>query len=787
MKTIKQKIKNQFVIMFTVILLVLSMCLSSLNLPQTKKVFASESLTMDSSNVVEDLKGAVINGAEFDIKNYSFNVAKNTEVFLFAEYCYSFYPNLQGNYSLYVYVHNPQGLDFDVNSGRNALEMSIGDKTDYVKYPLEFLNKSVEENKIGLFYKFKVELTEEQKTEILERFDDTERYYHIAGIELLEKGKENPKDWAVNEEYKYSGYSAGYGPSSMGNVSTLEYSKSAGTVALITKEYIGQTYYRPDGTNGTNNYTYDTLQTVYFSVPTEIVTEHGDLTSVRAEWLKTLTQWGLVTGGDDKYYDFFKQLVGVDIQASDMEDKYKEFGVKTLEINDRTYEFNSGLDADTSLNYLAYLFYAGNGVDSADSYKVSSSELLKWMQDYHDDYDNYTERIVEVEGESVQEGLTPIYTYKYKTPYGGEYLTVDGVTYAYSKALFQWWNKEKTIADISAKEQKSLTEIKIGQTWWESLWGDYHETSNKTFDGIEAIKQVSEDDFKATIHETCENLYINEGDYEEFKNFYDDSVKENRTVYLLRFDVGNYYVQEAGQGVPDTDGIVTGLDGDTNAYLFSTSAYLGFDLIQLEYGAGEEIFVLPVVSDPFDIVSGTTPPQFTHSDAGIRWWIILLVILAVIILIIAIDLLWFRRNTVEVYQGENSKKPKQEKITVDNADMLKDISEKISRTEKYAKQSAESARKIQKEVKANACQKSSGDKSRGSKGSNKKSSAVAKANYASKTNVQKGGKTQGKNSNAKGGKTNGKAKSPKVKGAKVQSGSASVSYKKLRGGSYTKR
>jgi len=197
--------------------------------------------------------------------------------------------------------------------------------------------------------------------------------------------------------------------------------------------------------------------------------------------------------------------------------------------------------------------------------------------------------------------------------------------------------------------------------------------------------------------------------------------------------------------------------------------------------------VLPVVSDPFDIVSGTTPPQFTHSDAGIRWWIILLVILAVIILIIAIDLLWFRRNTVEVYQGENSKKPKQEKITVDNADMLKDISEKISRTEKYAKQSAESARKIQKEVKANASQKSSGDKSRGSKGSNKKSSAVTKANYASKTNVQKGGKTQGKNSNAKGGKTNGKAKSPKGKGAKVQSGSASVSYKKLRGGSYTKR
>ena len=587
-------------------------------------------LAYDSTNVMDDLEKTTIDGSSFDVKDYPFDEKRDTSVLLFAEYCYSFYSNKQGNYSLYVYVYNPQGLVFDMHSNRNSIQFSVGSTADYVKYPLQYLNKSERTNYEGLFYKFKVYLTGEQKAAILEKLNSTERFYHISGIELLEEDAANPHDWDVNAEYRYSGYADGYGSASGGTGDTLTYAKKEGETAVITSDYIGQTYYRPDGNNGKNNYTYDTLQSVYFSVPNDLTEKYGTLSEVRAEWLKTMTSWGLVTGGDEKYYDFFKTWIGVVESKSYWK---KDYGLVSTSVNDRIYNFIYHEHGDEAIPWLSYIFYAGSGSGSASTYEVSSASLLKWMLDYHDDYDNYSHIEIPYDGEKEEGWLYQNY-YK-ETPYGGEYLTVDGSTYAYSKALFSSWADKKTLADISneVNPDLSLTENKIDQSWWESLWGDYHTVSSNVFNGIEGIKEVTADDFKADSHETCENLYIAESDYSDFKKFFDKSVEDERTVYLLRFDVGEYVTQQVGQGVPDASGLFVGVDGNTNAYIFKTTAYLGFDIIQLTYDNGTQKFVIPVVQSPIDVISGTTPPAYWQED-GIDWWKIVLMALALIVLLV---------------------------------------------------------------------------------------------------------------------------------------------------------
>ena len=131
---------------------------------------------MDSSNVMDDLQSSTVDGEPLNAE---------TNVFAFAEYCYSFYSNLQGNYGLYVYVHNPRGLTFNLNSTRNTIQFRAGEQEHSAKYSLLYLNQCEIPNYEGLFLKFKVYLTGEQKADILASLNSAERIYDVTEIELV--------------------------------------------------------------------------------------------------------------------------------------------------------------------------------------------------------------------------------------------------------------------------------------------------------------------------------------------------------------------------------------------------------------------------------------------------------------------------------------------------------------------------------------------------------------------------------------------------------------------------
>ena len=154
---------------------------------------ASTAVTYEQTDVMDDLKSSTIGGEPFDLKKYGFNAFKETQVLSLVEYCYSFYQNMQDNYGLYIYLYNPKGLNFDINSMLNGVQLCYGSSTskNYQKYPLRFLSYSMEANYERLFYKFKVVLTSEQKKEILKELNSSERVYRISGIELVQQGKKN--------------------------------------------------------------------------------------------------------------------------------------------------------------------------------------------------------------------------------------------------------------------------------------------------------------------------------------------------------------------------------------------------------------------------------------------------------------------------------------------------------------------------------------------------------------------------------------------------------------------
>ena len=176
---------------------------------------------MDSSNVMDDLQSSTVDGEPFDLRDYAFDENAETNV------------NLQGNYGLYVYVHNPRGLTFNLNSTRNTIQFRAGEQEHSAKYSLLYLNQCEIPNYEGLFLKFKVYLTGEQKADILASLNSAERIYDVTEIELVTADTGEVENYNVSTNYYYSGYAAGYGSDPNAENTLSIKSEQADTLSLV--------------------------------------------------------------------------------------------------------------------------------------------------------------------------------------------------------------------------------------------------------------------------------------------------------------------------------------------------------------------------------------------------------------------------------------------------------------------------------------------------------------------------------------------------------------------------
>lgn len=622
--------------------------LSVLLEPFTVKTSAfAEETSYDDTYVMDDLEGSTIGGEPFDVANYPFDEKQSLSVLYFSEYCYSFYSERQSNFGLYLYVWNPQGLKIDTVSGQNSVELGYGEenKREYNKYPLRCLSKSVEVDTAGLFYKFKIVLTDEQKHPMLDTLKSNGRSYHVVGCELLTEGSFNPEDHSINQVFTYSGFSKGYGPSE--DTDSLVYTSRFGLALDIERQGgLRQTFYRPSHSNGANEYTQDTLQTVYFSVPKKYFNDGYDIGEIRMEWLKTLTNWMFITG-NESVYNALLPWVGVNC-VGQLEGSsgplyvYKNANGQPFPTE---YGFSSSLASfnglrSNDISYLPMLFPSNNWeVDSADDYVLPFERIREYMQNYNERYNEnrvYFDADYEpthVMGQPYEKGGNFIFS----TPYGGGSVKVEGVDYLYNRALFSQIDKKKTKIDISAKDTRSLRDVEIGKKWWDGLFGldGEYTVSSTVYDGIEAIHCVTENDMLGSNEEISSRLYIDKTDCEDFKTFYDEATGRKEVVVLVRYDVGIYQAAEGKEGIYKNSTFITGWDnGDTNCRVSRMNYYLNLDVIHLKFDNGEEEFYLPVISSPIDAGSDSTPALNTTSDKQSNWWKILLGVIALIVIIV---------------------------------------------------------------------------------------------------------------------------------------------------------
>ena len=568
---------------------------------------------MDCSDVMEDLESSTIDGKPFDISDYAFDESEQTQVIMFAEYCYSFYANRQENYGLYVYVWNPQGLKFTLDSTRNKISLRTGkdESVGYTKYTLLYLDQCDQTNYEELFLKFKVMLKDKEKEKILESLKSDERVYSIGEIELLTEGAANATASAVSTVYTFSGFAKGYG-SDVDAASTLTCTQEKADALTLD---VHSTVYRTGVSNGENLYTEDSLHSVYFAVPNDFISAYGEISAVHATWLNAVLAPALVTGNADAYAAI-SEYIGVDVSSgSDLDYFYlgahRSYSVGGINMTGHSYGYsynNPGtwLNNTTVHEYfgsdvssLQLLFYAAGGANSADGAVVSSERITEEML-------------------------------RFTQEHGGE--LVNG---KYSRALFSDVDEAFTEVNIHSSDTFSLAEATISENWWKELFGMEQDIVSAAFNDVQAIQAVTDSDITGDVTADCERLYIATADYDDFVEFYNAN-KEGCTVYLFRYQVSDYIAQEAT--LFEKGGLYGWKEVDTNAYFFQETVNLDFDVIDVTFSNGEKSVVLPVVSSPVDVIPDATPPLITTEDS-LPWWAYAAAGLAAVVVLLALRLL----------------------------------------------------------------------------------------------------------------------------------------------------
>lgn len=599
--------------------------------PTANAVVLTEN-NFDNTKVEDDL-------ADIDIEHVKANYL-GMSIVEFVEYCYADNVFNQGNYGLYIYVYNPERKILSTRDGANVINMatsynSKGEPSAYKNKELQYLGQTSGDN-AKLFYKFKVkdvgELLPVQK-----QYNKThgERRYDIAGIQLREMGTVLAEDYSIGGTWHYTGYAKGYGS----DESTLKCDKTElETVDLD----VHHTYYLPEGYNGDGVKTQDQLNTVYFAVPKRLKDMYGELCRIQAEWYEYKTK-PIFVMGDNTVYNHLINYVG--------------------HISDTQY------DAAIKYGLVSNFHYSGphNSIAMGDyiynAMGVSLYEGIEWL--YEMQYLFPTDTSTAGDTVITAEKLLEYINKRSKTESN---LILD----KYARCMFtnkvgegrKCGDDGKTEVNIRSDETYKITSSVISQSFWEKMFG-IHTTVTTTYNGIEAIKEITADDFKATPQETCDGLFISRDDYDEFKKCYDDAIyvdpnsttDEEKIVYLFRFAITDTYSSQVTYF--EQDPLHT---RNNNAYMSMQNVFLDFDIITLTFEREGVYTVIPVVSNPIDIFADVTPPPDFEDDNGCKDALktVLMVVGIILLVIVVIKLVSWIAKKVKKANNDKASAPKRQ-------------------------------------------------------------------------------------------------------------------------------
>lgn len=515
---------------------------------------------------------------------------------------------------------------------------SDGKPSDYNKFSLEFCSKVEEGDYKNLFYKFKVVDRKVNGKTIAERVNSNARRYDVSGIELLTYGANTATEYYVGGTYIFTGYAEGYG-SDTNAKNTLNCSiEKLETVELSVKH----TFYRSE-TSSLGSGHQNQLDTVYFSVPKRFIEEYGRLQRIKAEWYEYKTKEILVTSNSD-LYNKASPYIGVNLgpknkygQQAYNKDIYYSLGINAGDagggMNMARWGWNLGegffhIPCET----LYYMFLVDN-IGEYDPYAsvvdmggVQSNDLYEYIKNYNKTFDN---------------GTLPIKDGSISADLFASDIDDSRKIDNESGKIQQGYSYYDFDADVDLQALKSWSDT--DPSFWEN-WVNFGlgaaftggpTEESKTVAPIQILKAT---DVQGTDKEIASKLLINYADVASLKEEYREATTvsskddEEKVVVLFRFATSDYYseavdIMELGKGFLGSDKYTK-----DQAYIAQESVFFDFDIIQLTFNKDEVYTVIPVVSNPIDIVNDITPP--VQVDDGLDWLKILLAVVLLILLVV---------------------------------------------------------------------------------------------------------------------------------------------------------
>ena len=664
---------------------------------------AETGLSFDGTDVLDDLRSSTAGGQAFDLKDYPYDESKQAQIINFAEYCYSYKANMRGNYGLYVYIYNPQGLNLSTTSKSNKIQMATkydadGNPTDYAKFDLQFLSKSEESDYKNLFYKFKVMDRAIDGKTFADRVNSNERRYDVSGVELMTYGANNATDYPVNGTYIFTGYAAGYGPQANAKSTLASKVEYLETVSLDVKHTFYRTKTSVKGAGYQNQ-----LDTVYFSVPQRFFDTYGKLQRIKAEWYEYKTNDIVVTSHQD-FYDKAYPYLGVQTGEFDQfgmtkynKDIYYSLGQNAGDagggMNMAKWGWNLGSGfLHVPAPALYYLFKVGN-IDEYDPYAdivsiggVESNALYEYIRSYDKSFSKGTLPIKEgtISADLFADDIDDYR--KLDTEYGK-------IQQGYSYYDFD--------ADVDLQKLTSWQEgnPSFWDNWinwglWGAIFGSIPQEESRT---VSPIYMLKDGDLSGANEEIAKRLLINAGDVNALKTYHTAAKNGDCVTVLFRFATSDYYsaavdIMELGKGFLGSDKYTKG-----QAYRAWESVFFDFDIIQLTFNKDGVYKVIPVVSSPIDVVNAITPPVQMPDDTP--WWVKLLsVLLIILLLVLTVKLLTFIFKKIS--QGRKIKKTVEKHSEKKERRKGKKARKQMDREfEKFHKQTAKERKKTERDAK----------------------------------------------------------------------------------------
>lgn len=582
-------------------------------------------LKFDNTSIFDDLYGSKDdNGNEFDLSNYPIDKDGELQFFSFVEYGYSYYANYEKNYALYLYLYNPQQLNFQTNLDSNVVRMGVSYATkddnivvsEYEDFNIVCVSRTTGDYS-NLFYKFKVLDPNKKILSMAQAYEKENgcRRYDIAGVYLKMDKSDVTLDKNIGRTYKCSGYMATYGKDASNpstfvcNVEKLE--------TLDLKVY--QTSYLT-GVSSAGAYHHNNVSSVYFAIPQRVLDKYGSLWEIYAQWYECKTAPILVTSNVDFYY-------------------------KAL--NNNHYETVDNSEGGTSLLYdksVDYLLWYGRHSDSV----AGSSNILHYDWAYNlrpfsmTSGDMFIQRFA-----NSYSNVLPFVFYSPSYTESGAFNVINKQTVAgdvkssqirdyiqnYKSSNYVDWHTSRNLASElfvnaidSARAEKGIkvglnkVRTNLGNTfdlkswnseygsWWDKLtqygWSyPKNEVLDEQHTNVKPFEKITKDALNSVT--LASDLLINENDVDSFKTFCNSSYDNDSAVpYLFRFAVSDYMSRPITRNPGRLD-----VDQDVvDSYIAQETVFFDFNIITMTFKGKEDYYTLAVMHTPVDVIAGVEPP-----------------------------------------------------------------------------------------------------------------------------------------------------------------------------------